>query len=142
MSTAATGGRVEELIDRLAREKDACFDRMIGNPLQDAINAIQSGEGAREYIGRAATVAHAAFPQYESHWSGEEWQVGVIGSRVRTKGGVAFERGDVILWHERTAEDICFAEQVGLPPHRTAYSIRTGVDTGFNVYVRPLGGKR
>lgn len=142
MPTAATDRRVEELIGRLARERNARFDRTIGNPLQDAINTMQSVEAAREYIRRAAAVAHAAFPQYEGHWSGEAWQVGVIGSRVRTKGGVAFERGDVILWHEPTADDIRFAEEDGLPPHRTAYSIRNGVDTAFNVYVRPMGGER
>lgn len=58
MPTAATDRRVEELIDRLACE-DARFDRAIGNPLQEAINAIESVEAAREYIRRAAAVAHA-----------------------------------------------------------------------------------
>jgi len=136
--TAATNPVVEDLIDRLGREEDARFDRTLGAALQDAINTIESAEGARDCIARAAARAHARFPQYEGHWSGDGWQVAVIGSRVRTKGGTAFERGDVILWHEPTAIDIRLAEEDGLPPHRTAYSIRNGVDTAFDVYVRPM----
>ncbi len=126
MPTAATDRRVEELIDRLACE-DARFDRAIGNPLQEAINAIESVEAAREYIRRAAAVAHAAFPHYEGHWSGEEWQIGVIGSRVRTKIGVVFEAGDVVLFKREGYGNT----------ETTAYSIRNGVDAAVDVYARP-----
>jgi hypothetical protein len=132
MPTAATDRRVQELIDRLGREEDARFDRTISNPLQDAINAIESVEAAREYIGRAAATAHAAFPQYEGHWSGDEWQVGVIGSRVRTKCGVSFEAGDVVLFKREGYGNT----------ETTAYSIRNGVDTAVDVYVRPRTGER
>lgn len=132
MPTAATGRRVQELIDRLAREKEARFDRAIGNPLQEAINVIESIEDARECIRRAAAVAHTAFPQYEGHWIGEEWQVGVIGSRVRTKLGTAFEAGDVVLFKREGYGNT----------ETTAYSIRNGVDTAVDVYVRPRIGEQ
>lgn len=135
---AVTDPIIEGLIARLGREEDARFDRAIGNPLQEAINAINCAEAARECITRAAARAHARFPQYEGHWGDDKWQVGVIRSRVRTKLGVAFERGDLILWHEPTAEDIRFAEKDGLPAHRTAYSIRNGIDTAFDTDVRPM----
>jgi hypothetical protein len=126
MLTAA-GPAFDELIDRLGRE-DVCFDSKIGSALQDAINAIL----------RAAERAHARFPQYEGHWRRDEWQVGVIDSRVESAMGVAFEHGDVVLWHEPTAEDIRFAERDGLPPCCTAYSVRFTVDTAIeDVDVRP-----
>ncbi len=137
MPTAAAQP-LDGLIDRLAREGGR-FDPTIGSALQDAINAIDTAEGARECILRAAERAHADLPQYKGHWRGEEWQIGVIDSRVESAIGVTFERGDVALWHEPTAENVRFAERDGLAPCCTAYSVRFTVDTTIfeDVYVRP-----
>lgn len=137
MPTAAAPA-VDGLIDRLGRE-DARFDPTIGGALQKAVNAIETAEGAREFILRAAERAHARYPQYQGHWRGQEWQIGVIDSRVQSAMGVAFERGDVVLWHEPTAEDVRFAERDGLAACCTAYSVRFTVDTTIenDVDVRP-----
>jgi hypothetical protein len=69
-----------------------------------------------------------AVPQYAGHWSGDEWQVGTVGTRVRTKSGVAFEAGGLVLF--KRGEGYQRVET-------TAYSIRNGVDTAVGVYVRP-----
>jgi hypothetical protein len=130
--TAATDPIVEELIDRLGREENSRFDRGLCAALQEAINAIESVEGARECIRRAAARAHAALPQYEGHWSGDEWNVGVIGARVQAPSGIAFEAGDVVLFKR----DGCGHTET------TAYSIRNGVDTEVNLYVRARTDER
>jgi hypothetical protein len=136
MPAAATAA-VDDWIDRLGREQTR-FDATIGGALQDAINAIDTAEGARDLILRAAESAHARFPHYDGHWRREEWQIGVIDSRVESAMGVAFEGGDVVLWHEPTLEDIRFAERDGLPPCPTAYSVRFTVDSAIeDVDVRP-----
>jgi hypothetical protein len=126
------------LIDRLAHQ-DGRYDPAIGGALQDAINAIEAAEGARECILRAAERAHSHLPQYQGHWRGGEWQIGVIDSRVESAIGVTFERGDVALWHEPTAEDVRFAERDGLAPCCTAYSVRFAVNATIenDVYLRP-----
>jgi hypothetical protein len=74
-----------------------------------------------------AATAHARFPQYAGHWSGDEWQVGTVGTRLRTKSGVAFEAGDLVLFKREGYQRV----------ETTAYSIRNGVDTAVGVYVRP-----
>jgi len=132
----------DELIDRLAHE-GARFDPTVGSALQDAINAVDTAERARECILRAAERAHAHLPQYQGHWRGQEWQIGVIDSRVESAIGVTFERGDVALWHEPTAEDVRFAERDGLAPCCTAYSVRFAVNAAIenDVYLRPWAGR-
>lgn len=52
-------------------------------------------ERLRAMLVREAQEQHAAYPQYAGHW--ESWRVVEVTERVRTKLGVAFEPGDVVL---------------------------------------------
>jgi len=99
--------------------------------LQEQINAAPDANAAREAIEQAAYAKHAAYRQYDGHWSGERWKLGVIDRRVRTRMGTAFERGDVVLYrdHEPHRDG---TEAV----HLTAYSVRNGVDTALRPSVR------
>lgn len=75
-----------------------------------------------EQVIAAAEEAHASLPQYEGHWSTGEWFLVRFTRRVRTKMGVAFERGDVTIAHApryRDQWDDC----------PTAYSLRNEIDT-------------
>lgn len=40
---------------------------------------------------------HEKYPQYRGHWSGPEWKLLLIRKDVKTKLGVAFRAGDVVL---------------------------------------------
>lgn len=80
----------------------------------------------RNLIVATADEAHAQYPQYAGHWNGPEWQLGEVARQVRTKSGVAFRRGDIVLFRERTEEE-CRAGCA--PGFVTAYSVRNGIDT-------------
>lgn len=73
----------------------------------------------KEDVIRAAEEAHARYPQYRGHWRGPEWKLVLVRRTVRTKMGVAFERGDVTV----ARPDPCH------PCYVTAYSLRNAVDT-------------
>ncbi len=82
-----------------------------------------------------AEQAHARYPQYANHW--DDWRIAEITRRVRTKSGVAFERGDLVLVAPTTYTEKVpprgqpFAEYHEWPEREfaTAYSFRTGNDT-------------
>lgn len=87
---------------------------------QERVNLSPDPVSARDAIVRLADAAHAEYPQYAGHWEGEEWQVGVIRRRVRTRAGIAFEPGDVVLWRIKRDEETRYL---------TAYSVRHEVKT-------------
>jgi hypothetical protein len=64
---------------------------------------------------------NAQWPQYKGHWRGDEWVLVKIKRRIRTKLGVAFEKGDVtIAKRDESVEHKGFF---------TAYSLRNKIDT-------------
>lgn len=75
----------------------------------------------RSIIAEAAD-AHAQYPQYEGHWDGPEWRLAVFTGRVRTKGGIAFEKGDVTIARPPANRD-------EHDRHPVAYSRRNRIDT-------------
>lgn len=77
------------------------------------------GTPTKEEIVRLAEEAHRQYPQYRGHWRGPEWKLVLIRRAIRTKMGVAFERGDVTI--ARPSEEH--------PGHVSAYSLRNEIDT-------------
>jgi hypothetical protein len=73
----------------------------------------------KDDIIRQAEAAHLAYPQYRGHWRGSEWKLVLLRRDIRTKMGLAFERGDVTI--SRPAQDH--------PGYVDAYSTRNNVDT-------------
>lgn len=91
--------------------------------------AVDAGElvaTIRRMIVEAADEAHAAFGQYEGYWSGEEWQLGMITRATRTRLGLAFDAGDVVLYKLTTAQEMVQGSDGAFV---TAYSMRNGVNT-------------
>lgn len=91
--------------------------------------AVDAGElvaTIREMIVTTAAEKHAAYPQYEGHWSGEEWQLGIVGEAIRTKLGLAFDAGDVVLYKLTSAQEMVQGSDGAFV---TAYSVRNGVGT-------------
>jgi hypothetical protein len=102
-----------------------------------------------EHLRRAliteAAAAHAQYPQYEGHW--DNWRVAEITRRVRTKMGVAFQAGDLVLVAPQTTTEkvaprsrqpIAY-EDWPTKEFATAYSRRNGIDTAVPVpYVREV----
>jgi hypothetical protein len=87
-----------------------------------------------------AESAHAQYPQYAGHWNG--WRIAEITRTVRTKLGVAFEVGDLVLVSPEVREDKVaprgrneFADYADWPIKQfaTAYSYRNGCDTAISV---------
>lgn len=70
--------------------------------------------------------AHAEYPRYEGHW--DDWVLARITSRISTRLGVAFEKGDLVLVHPDVETLGEFSRYPGRQT-RTAYSFRTAVDT-------------
>lgn len=69
-----------------------------------------------------AVAAHIEYPQYKDHWDG--WGLCRVEVRIKTKAGVAFERGDLALYKVERRDT------PGEPPIVvTLYSNRNGVDT-------------
>lgn len=100
---------------------------------QEAVNAADMAcytpALLRNLIVAAADEAHEMYPQYAGHWNGPEWQLGEVARQVRTKSGVAFRRGDIVIFRERTEEELrAIPETAGFV---TAYSVRNGVDTSI-----------
>jgi hypothetical protein len=69
---------------------------------------------------------HAQYPQYAGHWDGVEWQPVVFTRNVRTKGGLAFEKGDVTIARPPAYRD----EHDHYP---VAYSRRNHIDTAVHL---------
>lgn len=89
-----------------------------------------------ETMRATAEAAHAQYPQYAGHW--DDWTVGMVTKRIRTKSGVAFEKGDQVMVSPDTRSE-------RIPPRgldkyrpydewpvkqfRTCYSFRNQIDT-------------
>ena len=98
-----------------------------------AAEMLQRLNGAKDYDRAALAVAHAiltddaneahaAYPQYKDHWDG--WGLCRLSARIKTKAGIAFERGDLALYKVERRDT------PGEPPIVvTLYSNRNGVDT-------------
>lgn len=95
-----------------------------GQQMQQRVNRCRDPEVAVIIIQMVAEGVHARWPQFDGHWDGEDWRLGRIKYRVRTKSGAAFEPGDVVL-HRRVDP----AWQTG--GHDVAYSLRRGVDVAL-----------
>jgi hypothetical protein len=61
----------------------------------EALNAHLARRQMEDEIRRHAKAAHKDFPQYRNHWDG--WTLFRVLKRIKTKGGVAFEAGDVTI---------------------------------------------
>jgi len=80
------------------------------------------GDATVRAIREIARQAHKDFPQYEGHWDGPEWSLAVVLRRVRTKAGVAFVRGElVIAKHD--------ADPLDGHQRAVAYSVNNRIDT-------------
>jgi hypothetical protein len=102
----------------------------------------------RQTLVAEATEAFKRYPQYEGHWDG--WRVAEITRRVRTKLGVAFEAGDLVLVAPETHTERIPPrdpfEAASLPyedwptkEFASAYSRRNGITTAVPVaYVREI----
>ncbi len=79
----------------------------------------------RAALGKLAQAEHADYPQYDGHWSGPEWTVVKLNRRVKTKLGVAFEKGELAL-----ACRTLGVTDIGISPTTwTVYSVRNRCDT-------------
>lgn len=90
----------------------------------------------REEIVAEAQARHAQYPQYEGHWTGDEWVVVRVTKTIRTKMGVAFEQGDLSIARRETRTERVAPRGAFLPyeqwPEKefaTVYSRRNGIDT-------------
>jgi hypothetical protein len=97
---------------------------------QDAVNWVfetDGAEAAKAAILEAAALQLAAYPQYDGEFEPAGWELGRFDSDVRTKGGLRFAKGDVVVFKTRT----------GLGSVEvTAYSLRGAV------HCRVAGGLR
>lgn len=75
-------------------------------------------EDAKKALRTDAEKSHEQYPQYAGHW--DNHKIGRVTRTVKTKMGLAFEKGDLCLY----AEDIIDGKAC-----RTAYSNRNGSDT-------------
>jgi hypothetical protein len=75
----------------------------------------------------AAKAAVAAFPQYRGHF--DNYVLVVIRKNVRTKMGLAFERGEYAVARP-TAQRIEYGRNAG-KYSRIVYSNRNGIDTSI-----------
>jgi hypothetical protein len=88
----------------------------------------------KQEIVAVADAAHARFPQYAEHWSGDEWKLVRFRTRVATKRGVAFRKGEITIaktsslpaWNPRT-------EKMEDRPTVTAYSVTHAIDTSVGL---------
>jgi hypothetical protein len=78
-------------------------------------------EDALEALKADAVASHLQHPQYNGHWDG--FVLARVKKAVRTKMGVAFEKGDLAL--VQTGDHTLGADAV------TAYSNRNGCDTAL-----------
>lgn len=82
----------------------------------------------------AARAAHEDFPQYCGYWDGPEWVLVRMSRRVKTKMGVAFEKGEVALARrspkEPNSSSLSPAARAELnKPSWEAYSVRNRCNT-------------
>jgi len=57
-------------------------------------------------IRNEASKEHAAFPQYAGHWDGPEWKLYIVRKLVKSKLGIAFLRGEVVLAKEENIPEL------------------------------------
>jgi hypothetical protein len=97
---------------------------------QERINALAAKRpGSRTIatdVREVADAAHVQYPQYAGYW--DTWVPVRITSRIRTKGGVRFEVGDITL--ATRADDGRFGW--------TAYSIRGAINVALAYGVKEI----
>lgn len=79
---------------------------------------------------------HEKYPQYRGHWSGPEWKVLIIRKDVKTKLGLAFRSGDVVIgkFNDHVIESGPYKGQLS----STCYSSSNKCDTAVRAgYVQP-----
>jgi len=86
----------------------------------------------------AARAAHEDFPQYNGYWDGPEWVLVRMNRRVKTKMGVAFEKGEVALARKTPKEpdsaNLSPAARAELnKPSWEAYSVSNRCNTRLSV---------
>lgn len=99
---------------------------------QQAINQLTKVSEIREAIYAAIDAELGQYPQYKDH--ARTWALGFITAPTRTKRGIAFRTGDVVLYTTRD-------ERMGdvTDGFVSAYSVRNGVDTSIPVNtIEPL----
>ena len=117
-----------------ATEFRAQRDRQTADQLY--VNEVFASDGpdvAAATIRILAAAAHAEYPQYEGHWAGDDWTLARVTQRVETKGGLRFEKGDIVLLKYEPSYFGCSAE-------KTAYSVRGRIDVRVDYGVEPLEG--
>jgi len=100
--------------------------RKIQASVQEHINEA-APESRRALLLIHARNMHEEYPHYEGHW--DNWQVGRMPQRVVTKSGVAFEKGDWVLYDPNTPQMLD-----GRNRTIVAYSVRNNVDTSTGLY--------
>lgn len=76
-----------------------------------------------------AEAQNAKYPQYKGHWDGPEWKLFMIRKNVRTKMGLAFEKGEVVLGKVNSTP--IFSGPYAGQQSFTCYSAKNRIDTGL-----------
>jgi hypothetical protein len=85
-------------------------------------------EGIKSTLIAEAERQNAMWPQYKGHWSGPEWTLFVVRKDVKTKLGLAFKLGDIVLGKEHgLIESGPYEGQISY----TCYSSRNKIDTAL-----------
>jgi len=85
-----------------------------------------------------ANARHAQYPQYAGAW--DDWHLVTVTKRISSRGGVAFEKGEIALCKPTTRMDKIPVRGKSLPydewpevEFATLYSRRNGVNTAVRV---------
>jgi hypothetical protein len=89
-------------------------------------------------IRERANSDNAQWLQYKGHWDGPEWVLVKVTRRVKTKMGVAFEKGEIALARKTPQEpdsaNLSPATRAEInKPSWTVYSVRNRVDTKVSI---------
>jgi hypothetical protein len=80
-----------------------------------------------------ADAKHTQYPQYKNYW--DNWVLMVVTKKVKTKMGVAFDKGEVVLvkpqteFHKVMPKENLPYDQWPEKEFRVAYSVKTGCNT-------------
>jgi hypothetical protein len=104
---------------------------------QAEINALATDANAATYLCSAGSALLAEYPQYDGEFETPFWALAVATRRVRSKGGVQFEKGDYLLVDERPFSVRHPGFDSGGCELPTAFSIRLG----WHCAIRPTSYK-
>jgi hypothetical protein len=99
-----------------------------GRATQERINTLEKRAEILAAIQAAAAQKHAAYPQYQGYWEGPQWRLGLIAKPTKTKLGLAFAAGDIILY-KRHEQPRFPGDEPG--KFSSAYSVRNGCMTSI-----------